>query len=84
MSELKISDGGKGAKDPAAKLPGTVGFAPRGGLRLEGRGAKDPAAKLPDTAGFAPRGGLRRDGEGGERSGSQTAGHSRIRPKRRV
>ena len=34
MSELKISDGAKGVKDPAAKLPETVGFAPRGGLRL--------------------------------------------------
>ena len=58
MSEPKISDGGRGVKDPAAKLPETVGFAPRGGLR--------------------------RDGQGGERSGSQTAGHSRIRPKRRA
>ena len=38
MSELKISDGAKGAKDPAAKLPDTVGFAPRGGLRLDGQG----------------------------------------------
>ncbi|MDY5388462.1 MAG: hypothetical protein SPG50_07575 [Muribaculaceae bacterium] len=45
MSELKISDGGKGTKDPAAKLPDTVGFAPRGGLRLEagrdGRGGRE-------------------------------------------
>ena len=53
MSELKISDGAKGVKDPAAKLPETVGFAPRGGLRLDGQGGirRDGQGGITDEAG---------------------------------
>ena len=50
MSELKISDGGREAKDPAAKLPDTVGFAPRGGSEAGGAG-RDKAGGMTEEVG---------------------------------
>ena len=34
MGRVGLGGMGRVAKDPAAKLPDTVGFAPRGGLRV--------------------------------------------------